>query len=431
MNQPAQTLSRSLGLWGALFLGLGSIFGTGVFVSIGIAAGVTGPSAIAAIMLAALVATCNALSSAQLAASHPVSGGTYEYGYRLINNKVGFSAGWLFLLAKSASAATAALGTISYAAHLFGVDAGNYLPFLAGGITLIMTALVCSGLRRSNLVNTIIVSLTLFALSAFIIAALIRLGPDSTDNLTPFFQPAPDAGLSFFYASALMFVAFTGYGRIATMGEEVREPKRTIPRAIILTLVVSTVTYLGVALAAILTVGAETIAPKAYQAAAPLELAARAMAQPWLPKLIAIGAVVAMLGVLLNLILGLSRVVLAMARRRDMPVKLAQISTSGNPTWAVMGVGLFITALTAIGDIKTVWSFSAFTVLIYYSITNIAALRQPESERIFPRAISVMGLAGCLGLAFFVPVKIWLTGLTLIALGLILKHTLNPNTPSP
>ena len=118
---PPAALARVVGLWGAVWMGLGSILGTGVFVSLGIATGVVGSGVVLAVALAALVATANGLSSAQLAAAHPVSGGTYEYGHRLVNPVAGFTAGWMFLAAKSASAATAALGCAGYLLHTLGL----------------------------------------------------------------------------------------------------------------------------------------------------------------------------------------------------------------------------------------------------------------------------------------------------------------------
>ena len=145
-------------------MGLGSMVGTGVFVSIGIAAGVAGPPVILAIVIAACVATCNALSSAQLAASHAVSGGTYEYGYRYLGPSLGFTAGWMFLCAKTASAATAALGFSAYLLRLVSGDL-RLMPLLAIGAVVLFTLLVLGGIRRSSWMNTAIVSVTLLALA--------------------------------------------------------------------------------------------------------------------------------------------------------------------------------------------------------------------------------------------------------------------------
>lgn len=413
-----QRLRRELGVGGATMLGLGSMVGTGVFVSIGIAAGAAGPATILAILVAALVATCNALSSAQLAAAHAVSGGTYEYGYRYLTPSLGFTAGWMFLCAKTASAATAALGFAGYLLRLIG-DGEAAMPWIALGAVGLFTLLVLAGLKRSSVMNIAIVSVTLLALAAFVAFGL-PVALRSPGNFLPFFPDANGPALhGFFYASALMFVAYTGYGRVATLGEEVKEPRKSIPRAIITTLAVTAVLYILVAVAAIGTVGAERFAGSVAERATPLEAVARALGVAFLPQLIAIGAMMAMLGVLLNLIIGLSRVVLAMGRQGDAPPMFARLSGDGRaPTGAVILIGLAVGGLALIGSVETTWAFSAFTVLIYYAITNLAALKLPREDRLYPRWIAIVGLVACLFLAFWVPVGIWAAGLGLILVGL-------------
>jgi APA family basic amino acid/polyamine antiporter len=216
-----------------------------------------------------------------------------------------------------------------------------------------------------------------------------------------------------------MFVAYTGYARIATLGEEIRDPERSIPRAIVWTLLATTILYVAVVAVAVATVGADALARATEQAAAPLEIVAREFAVPQVSRVVAIGAVTAMGGVLLNLLLGLSRVLLAMGRRGDMPSALARVDERGaSPRIAVMVTGAAIAGLTLIGSVETTWSFSAFTVLVYYALTNLAALRLPAERRRYPRAVAALGLAGCLGLAFWVEPRIWIAGLVLIALGL-------------
>jgi APA family basic amino acid/polyamine antiporter len=220
-------------------------------------------------------------------------------------------------------------------------------------------------------------------------------------------------------ATALMFVAFTGYARIATLGEEMQDPARTIPRAIIATLVASAVVYIAVGAVGIATIGPDALAEAARAEVAPLVVAARTFGIPGASSIVAVGAMTAMLGVLLNLILGLSRVLLAMGRRGDMPGKLAEIGESGSPIAAILAVGIAIAALALIGNVKVTWSFSAFTVLIYYAITNLAALRLPKDQRLYSSLFAWGGLAACLVLAFFVEREIWMAGLGLIAAGLL------------
>ena len=415
-------LARELGVFGAVMMGLGSIVGTGVFVSIGIAAGIAGPAVILAIAVAAAVATFNALNSAQLAASHPVSGGTYEYGYKYLNPWLGFTAGWMFLCAKSASAATAALGFAGYLLYGLDVADGWRVPVAVAAVVT-LTAVVLAGIRQSNRVNIAIVSVTLASLLLFCAAGLPKALAAGAENLRPFFRSP--AGLTgggvvgaVLHATALMFVAYTGYGRIATLGEEVRDPRRTIPRAIVVTLVVSALLYIAVSLVGVGSAGAEVIFAATKDRAAPLEVVSRRFDVPVVHGVVAAGAMTAMLGVLLNLILGLSRVLLAMGRRGDMPRAVARMNESGTtPYVAVAVVGAVIGGLALIGSVKTTWSFSAFTVLIYYAITNVAALHLPADRRLYSRWLAWAGLSACLLLAFWVEWRVWAVGLSVLLAG--------------
>ena len=432
-------LRRELGLSGAVFMGLGSIVGTGLFVSLGIAAGVAGNWILLALPLAALLALANGLSSAQLAAAHPVSGGTYEYGYRLLGPALGFTAGWTFLLAKSASAATAALGFAGYLLLLGEFEATTPARIGVGAaVTVAVTVLVLGGIRRSNLANLLIVGITLLALGAFVAVglpgAIEALAGENARGIGtgPTTEPGSQAAGGgealawgpLFHATALLFVAYTGYGRIATLGEEVREPRRTIPRAIWVTLWTVALLYFAVALVALGTLGAQRFGRATAETAAPLQLVAETLNVPLIPALVGIAAVTAMLGVLLNLVLGLSRVALAMGRRGDLPRRVAGIhAATGSPRPAVLLTGGVILGLVLLGDVRTTWSFAAFTVLVYYGITNLAALRLPSRARLYPRWVAVAGLLGCLFLAFQVEVRIWGVGLAALAVGLLWHRT--------
>lgn len=411
-------LLRSVKTPGAILMGLGSIIGTGLFVSLAIATQIAGNGVIPAILIAALLAAFNGLSSAQLAATYPVSGGTYEYGYRILGSYPGFTAGWMFVIAKTASAATAVLGCAGYLIYLFDIKGLNWVYLLFGLIILLlMTYLVAGGIRRSNLINSLIVSVTLLGL-----ALLVIFGIQSGGNpLDPLFNSIQDSSLSpIFHASALMFVAYTGYGRIATLGEEVAEPRKTIPKAIILTMLIVSVLYLLVGLTALHVLGPDSFGATVEGNAAPLMFVAQALQVPGMGVAITISAITAMLGVLLNLLLGISRVILAMARRGDLPGLLSKVqSGTRSPVIAVVTTGILIGLLVLTGDVRVTWSFSAFTVLIYYAITNLSALFLPAENRLYPRVIPLSGLAGCLFLAFWIEPWIWLTGLGLIVVGLL------------
>jgi basic amino acid/polyamine antiporter, APA family len=429
------SLRREVGLPGAVFMGLGSIVGTGLFVSLGIAAGVAGTWILLALPLAALLALANGLSSAQLAAAHPVSGGSYEYGYRFLNPALGFTAGWTFLLAKGASAATAALGFAGYLLLLGEFETSRWAIVGVGtAVTVGVTVLVAGGIQWSNRANQVIVGFTLLALGVFIVAGLpsameFLTGTGATGGEGGSSVADPEGGLGgmdglpfgpLLHATALLFVAYTGYGRIATLGEEVRTPEATIPRAIWITLWVVALLYFAVAAVALGALGAEGFAGATAETAAPLQAAAAALGVPGIATLVALAAVTAMLGVLLNLILGLSRVALAMGRRGDLPGGLAAIhGPSGSPRAAVIVTGAVILALVLLGDVRTTWSFAAFAVLLYYGVTNLAALRLPPELRLYPRWVAVAGLVGCLFLAFQVEVAVWGAGVVVVGVGLL------------
>ena len=309
---------------------------------------------------------------------------------------IGFTAGWMFICAKSATAATAAMGLAGYL--LNALDQTASITPVALAAVLVLTLISLLGINRTNKVNIAIVAATLCSLIAFIVAGT----PSALRNLhlTPFLGEQGWSAL--LHASALMFVAYTGYGRIATLGEEVRQPRKTIPRAIVAVLLISMMLYIGVGAVAIAAVGSEAFYAATMEKAAPLKVIAHTFDAPGISWLLALGAITAMAGVLLNLILGLSRVLLAMGRRGDMPQALARLNRDQTtPSIAVVVVGLAIAGLVLVGNIKTTWSFSAFTILVYYAITNFCALRLPADQRLYPRWIAIVGLVACLGLAFF------------------------------
>jgi basic amino acid/polyamine antiporter, APA family len=365
-------LRRELGLGGAVITGLGSILGTGAFVAIALAFDFAGSWIVLAAPLAAAVAVFNGLSSAALAAVHPVAGGTYEYGTRFLGPWSGYLAGWLFLVAKSASAATAALAL----GRLLGLD---WAPLV---IVALATGLVAAGLRRTTGVNAALVVTTVAGLTAFVVMGRLEAG-----NAVRVAPSATAAGV--LEAVAFLFVAYTGYGRIATLGEEVRDPEVTIPRAVIVTLAITAVLYTAVAWTV------TRLWTEAGIGGDSLFAMSRDMTGG---VIVSLAAAAAMAGVLLNLILGLSRVWLAMGRRGDMPSPLARI-TDGSPRVAVAVTGVAVAGLTLIGDLRIAWSFSAFSVLLYYAITNVAALRLVSEQRRFPRWTAWAGLLSCVFLA--------------------------------
>jgi basic amino acid/polyamine antiporter, APA family len=399
-------LRRDLGLLDAVGVGFGAIVGAGIFVVTGVAAGIAGPAFLLGLLLAAVAATCNALSSAQLAATFPQSGGTYEYGYRVLAPWAGFAAGWMFLASKISAAGAVALGLAGYLEPLFPRANPRWIAVLA---ILVFTVLNYYGVRRSSRVNLAIVAVSLGSLLLFVVAGS---GAIRVENFRPF---APAGWRGTLESAAILFFAYTGYARIATLAEEVREPERTIPHAIGITIGGAVILYTAVALVAVGTVGAGGMAATA----APLHAAAVSFPLPWVAPVVSVGAVTAMLGVILSQIMGLSRMAFAMARRGDLPRALDRVHSRYEvPGRAVLVIGAVAAAVAATGTLRGVASAASFTILLYYAIANLAAIRMPPDGKLFHDLVPWVGLVSCILLALSLAPPVILSGLALLAAGL-------------
>jgi APA family basic amino acid/polyamine antiporter len=405
-------LQRVLGLKDAVAVGLGAIIGAGIFVVTGVAAGVSGPSFIIGLMIAGVVASFNGLSSAQLAAVYPQSGGTYEYGYRLLNPALGFSAGWMFVLSKLSAAGIVAIGFGSYFHQL--LPYFSPMVYSVAAIALLTVANLW-GIQKAGFVNIAIVVITLFSLLYFVVGGV----PDmQMSNFEPF---APFGIKGIAESAAILFFAFTGYARIATLAEEVREPRKTIPRAIIITIAVAIVLYAAVSVVAAGVLGA----PAMSATSSPLQLAANAMAAPGMSVVITVGASTAMLGVLLSQIMGISRMLLAMGRRKDLPHFFELIhKRTYVPHVAILFTAAVVLLITIFGSFEFVVRTATFTILLYYSIANMAALRQPRAEQIYGRIVPWMGLAGCVVMSMSLPFMVIVSGFGLLLAGFVLRYLL-------
>ncbi|MEU9947453.1 APC family permease [Streptomyces sp. NPDC047939] len=396
-------LKRRLGLSDAVTIGLGSMIGAGVFAAFGPAAGAAGSGLLVALALAAVVAFCNAMSSARLAARYPESGGTYVYGRECLGDFWGYLAGWAFVVGKTASCAAMALTVGFYAwpgqAHAVAVAA-----------VVALTVLNYTGVQKSVLLTRAIVAVVLAVLAAVVTTCLTSGTPDIA-RLDTGADMTVGGTLQ---AAGLLFFAFAGYARIATLGEEVRDPGRTIARAIPLALCATLVVYVAVAVGVLAVLGPDGLA----QSAAPLADAVRAAGVPDLAPVVRVGAAVAALGSLLALILGVSRTTFAMARDRHLPHVLAAVHPRFRvPHRADLIIGAVVTALAASVDVRGAIGFSSFGVLAYYAIANAAAWTLAPFEGRPPRLVPVIGLAGCAALAFALPVATVISGAAVLVLG--------------
>ena len=389
-------MHRRLNTGDAVVIGLGSMIGAGVFVVFAPAAAAAGSGLLLGLALAALVAYCNATSSARLAVRYPRSGGAYIYGRERLGEFWGYLAGWSFIVGKTASCAAMALtvGVYLWPAHAHAV---------AVAAVVALTAVNYRGIEKSAWLTRIIVAAVL-AVLAGVVAVVFASGAADASRA----MPTGTSVTGVLQAAGLLFFAFAGYARIATLGEEVRDPARTIPHAVGIALAVTLAVYAAVAITVLAVLGPDQLAT----AAAPLAEAVRAAGAGGFEPVVRAGAAAAALGALLSLILGVSRTSLAMARDGHLPAGLAAVHPHhGVPHRAEVVVGVVVAILAAVADVRGAIGFSSFAVLIYYGIANAAAVTLGR------RTVPIAGLAGCLLLAVFLPIGSVLAGTAVIVLG--------------
>src|SRR5690606_8199400 len=381
-------LARGLTLTDAIAIGLGSMIGAGVFAVWAPALGAAGSGILIALAIAAFVAFCNATSSAQLAAVQPISGGTYSYARAEIGPWAGFVAGWCFVIGKLASCAAMAMTFAAYAAP------EQWRTAVAVFAVAALGAVNCFGVTRTALLTRILVVVSLLGL-AVVVAAGLSTAPGAAP------APAlPDAtAYGVLQGAGLLFFAFAGYARIATMGEEVTDPARNIPRAIVLALGGAIVVYLLVALAVTLTLGAGAVG-----SAHPVADVVVAHGWSWAEPVVRVAAAAASLGALLALLTGIGRTTLAMAREADLPRWLAAVDARRQvPRRAEIVIALIVIAVVLAVDLRGAIGFSSFGVLLYYLLANASALRQGGDVRRYPKTLQVIGALGCLVLVSTLP----------------------------
>jgi APA family basic amino acid/polyamine antiporter len=406
----ATRLARRLGLFDAVIIGLGAMIGAGVFAAIAPAAGAAGSGLLIGLAIAAVVAYCNATSSAQLAAVYPESGGTYVYGRERLGPLLGYLAGWGFVVGKTASCAAMALTFGAYTAP-------EWRRPIAVAAVVALTAVNYHGVRKTAWLTRLIVAVVLAALAAVVAAALLG-GQASTDNVGSLTGRGNWWGI--LESGGLLFFAFAGYARLATLGEEVVDPARTIPRAIPLALGITLLVYAAVAASALLAVGPDALA----QSTAPLVTAVEGGSLDVVVPVVRVGAATAALGALLSLIAGVSRTVFAMAAKGDLPRGLDAIHpTHRVPHRADLAVGALVVAVVLVADLRGAIGFSAFAVLVYYAVANASAWTLPPHQRRRSTVIAALGIAGCTLLAFTLPPTSVVGGAAVLAVGAAIWRT--------
>jgi APA family basic amino acid/polyamine antiporter len=403
------TLKAQLNFFDAVATGLAAILGAGIFAVIAPAAGIAGPALLISLLIAAFVAFCNAISSAQLAVNYPRAGGTYEFGRRVLGKWWGYSAGWMFLVANTVGPGAIALAFGSYVNSIWSILPARPAAVI---IALIITAINAFGIRRSVRVTDVVVILSILSLVAFVV---IGLPHANTTNLSPFFPSSGVVGV--LRATALLFFAYTGYARIATLVEEVHNPKSTIPKATVMALGTATGLYLLVATTALTVLGTGVLA----KSSSPLEATMIAVGSGAGLAIIVAGALLTTFNEGLSDLLGVSRVTFAMSRETDLPFALAKLGSGQNPWRSVLFVGVIAILVAAFVPFTLAIAISSFGTLLYYFIANLSALRLKKEQRTFPIFLSLAGLVGCIGLAFSLDLQEIGIGLAILCIGILYR----------
>lgn len=393
------TLSRRLGLPASVAIGVSAMVGAGLFVVFGPAVEAAGDGVVLALLIAAVIAGCNAYSSARLAREHPVAGGTYVYGREQIGPFWGHLAGWAFVVGKISSCAVMALAVGTYAWP-------EHHRLVALAVVVVVAAINLGGIEKSAAVGLVVVAVVLVVVVA-VIAGLFATSSARTATTV-----APGQGV--IEAAGLLFFAFAGYARLATLGEEVRDPERTIPRAIAISVAIVVTLYLAAALALLHVLGSARLADSTRPFVTALEAAG---IDELVPVIIGVAALAAG-GALLSLMLGVSRTVLAMARDGHLPAPLAQIDVRRHvPQLAEITVAVVVGAIVLLGDLVTSVAFSSVCVLVYYAIANASALTLDSWP--LQRVTAWVGLGGCVLLAVFLPAPAVVAGVAVLMIGAV------------
>ena len=384
MSTPS-ALERRLGLGGAVAIGLGAMLGTGVFAAWTPAYRLAGSLLLWSLLLAAVVAALNAWSTAALAAVHPQAGGAYAYGRARLGRGAGAVAGWAFVIGKVASAGAAALTVGAYVAPAY----QRPLGLLAIVLVLLLDL---RGVTKTATASAVVSGVVIAVLAWLVIASFSGTATGGGSDAVA----APSGAGGVLGAAGILFVAFAGYARIATLGEEVRSPRRTLPRAIAISFAVVLVVYAAVAVAVLTLLSA---LPLPEWTSAPLETLARVVGDGPLASAVRVAAVLAAGGALLSLLAGVGRTLFAMGRGGDAPAALATTSRHAVPHRAQVVAAVAAAGVVLVGGIGVALGISAVSILTYYGVAHLAALRLGPEEGRPPRAVPVLGLLGCVVVA--------------------------------
>jgi len=399
-EEPQNTLKRSLGLLDATAISVGAIIGGGIFVVTGIVAGLAGSALVVSMVVAAVIAFFTALSFAELAAWQPVEGSVYEYARQVISPFSGFLAGWMWMVSNTFTGAAVSLGFSYYLTSWFPSLPANVV---AAVLCLAFTGLNFVGVRKSARLNTVLVLAKLLILGFFVVFGAFNV---NTANFAPF-EPF-NAGV--LYGAYFIFFAYTGFARAAVVAEEVKDAKRNVPKALLLSLAVSTVIYVLVGVVAVGLAGANSLAGSN----SPLAEAISAAGSPLAVQVVAFGGLLATASVLLTSVLGVSRMAYSMSRGGDLPQVLAKLNAKFcTPHYSIWAVGVLMALLVMFFDLTGVVAVSTFGALFYYALTNASAFKLKSEKRRYHKLVPIVGLGTCivlLAFVLFIAPQAWIIG---------------------
>jgi basic amino acid/polyamine antiporter, APA family len=408
-------LKRTLNLLDATSIGIGAIIGAGIFVVLGIAIGYAGPAVIFSIVIAGIVASFTAFSFAELGSAIPKEGGAYTYAYELISPSAAFIVGCLWIFAQIVAGVAISIGFASYFVTIMPILPVKTVAVLAA---LILTGLNLIGIKQSTTVNNVLVIIKIAILTLFISFGIFQVHPQNYSEISP------NGLFGILQGAGFIFFAYLGFGRIATLGEEVKKPEKTLPRAILIALSVSIIIYILVGLTATGLVDYRILA----QSGSPIAVAANSMGKPTLVAAVALGALIATASVLLTNLIGLSRVSYAMARNGQLPKTVARVSSKyGTPYVSILVMGAILVVLTFALDLRQAAAITSFALLATHVFVNLSAIRlrkkmsNSTSFRVpfFP-LVPVLGLGSCIILMFSLPQESWIVAAIVVTISAIL-----------
>src|SRR3954453_10244506 len=428
------SLKRAVGALALTTLGIGAVIGTGIFVVIGEGIGKAGPSVILSFALAGLSCLFSALCPAELSSAIPVSGSAYTYAYATLGELVAWIIGWDLILEYGVSVAAVAVGwggnlnkfldaTFDYqlptSISTAGED-GGVLNLPAVAIVVAIMFLLSRGVRETARANLVMVGVKLVILTFFIIVAFSAAF--SVDDLKPF---TPDGTHGVVSAAAIIFFAYIGFDPVSTGAEEAKNPKRDLPIAIVGSLVICTVIYMLVSIAAAGSLPADQLAASDAPPAAALDEGAGIS---WAASLLAFGALVAITSVLLTVFYGQTRIFFAMARDGLLPRGIAKVNPrTGTPVALTIGMGTLIAILAAVAPLNEIVKLVNIGTLSAFFLVNVGVIilrrTHPEMERPFRVPfVPVFPIIGCALILYLVqtlPGETWIRFVVWLLIGLL------------